>query len=95
MKDFLKDQTGDIVIAGNDLVIGYSDQQHREDLIVTEKGAIKQYPDAGVGAYKFLEAEDPAGLLREINLQFSADGMQVKKVGISDNGNIVVEAPYK
>lgn len=95
MKDFLKDINGDVAISGNDLLIGSSDQQHREDLILTEKGAIKQYPDAGVGAYKFLEAEDPAGLLREISLQFSADGMDVKKVGLDDSGKIIIEAPYK
>jgi hypothetical protein len=94
MKDLLKDTSGDLMIAGNDVVAGYSDQQQREDLIIVEKGSIKQFPEAGVGAFKFLESEDGAGLLREISLQFSADGMDVKKVGVDVTGNIIVEAPY-
>ena len=94
MKDLLKDNDGDVAIANNDLVVGYSDQQHRQDLLLIEKGAVKQYPDAGVGAYTFLESEDTAGLLREISLQFSADGMNVKQVGFN-NGQIIVDAPYK
>lgn len=94
MLDLLKNTEGDLVIAGNDLVIGVSDQQHREDLSIAEKGSIKQYPTAGVGARKFLEAEDPAGLLREIGLQFSADGMKVKSVGLDEQGRVKVEAPY-
>jgi hypothetical protein len=95
MLDILKDdETGDLIIEDNDLVVGISDQQHRADLIVTEKGAVKQFPDAGVGAQKFLEAEQPANLLREISLQYAADGMLVKKVAI-ENNRVVVEAPYK
>lgn len=94
MNDLIKDIDGDLAIAGNDIVVGYSDQQQREDLLIVEKGAIKQFPDAGVGAFKYLESEDGAALLREISLQFSADGMNVKKVGIDLDGNIVVEAPY-
>jgi hypothetical protein len=95
MIDLLKDtETGDLRIEGDDLVLGVSDQQHRGDLLVTDKGAVKQFPDAGVGAQKFLEAEDKAGLLREIALQFGADGMTVRKLSIED-GIIYPDAPYK
>lgn len=94
MVDLIKDIDGDLLITNDDLVIGVSDQQHRSDLIITEKGAIKQYPDAGVGAAKFLESEDVAGLLREISLQYSADGMDVKKILTDGTGKIIVEAPY-
>lgn len=95
MKDFLKSDTGDFLIVNNDLAIGISDKQHQEDLLLTEKGSIKQYPDAGVGAYKFLESEDPGGLLREIALQFTADGMDVKELTLLPDGKIKVNAVYK
>lgn len=94
MKDLKKDINGDLEIANNDLVIGDSDDQHREDLLLCEKGSIKQFPDTGVGAYKFLESEDQSALLREISLQFSADGMNVKTVAVQ-NGKIVIDAAYK
>lgn len=94
MKDLLKDNTGDVMIANNDLVMGVSDNQHREDLLLDEKGSIKQFPDTGVGAQTFLESEDDGGLLREIALQFTADGMEVKKLSVVNN-KVVFEAPYK
>lgn len=94
MNDLLKDTDGDLMLADNDIIVGYSDEQQREDLVIVEKGAIKQFPEAGVGAYKFLESENGADLLREISLQFSADGMDVKQVGVDVSGKIYVEAPY-
>ena len=95
MKDLLHDTNGDLLIAGNDLVVGNSDLQHQQDLLLTEKGSIKQYPDAGVGSYKFLESEDEAGFLREIGLQFTADGMDVKELSVTADGKINVNADYK
>ena len=95
MNDILKDTDGDALIVNNDIAVGYSDQQQREDLIMADKGSIKQFPGVGVGAFKFLESEDAAGLLREISLQFSADGMDVQKVAIDNSGNIIVIAPYQ
>lgn len=92
MKDFLI-QDGTLMIANGDLVIGDSDQQHQERLLLTEKGNIKQFPDAGVGALNYIEAEDPAELVREISVQFTADGMNVIEVKI-DNGQLLINAPY-
>lgn len=95
MKDLIKDTDGDVTIMADDLFIGTSDQQHQQDLIMTEKGAIKQFLDVGVGAVKYLEAEDPGDLLREISLQFTADGMQVDEVKILDDGRISVISNYE
>lgn len=95
MKDFFFDTDGDLKIDGNDLVIDISDQQQREHLLLLEKGALKQFPGVGVGVFKFLEAEEPSNLLREINIQFSADGMEVLQAGFDDFGKLIIEAPYK
>jgi hypothetical protein len=86
---------GDMQISNNDLVIDVSDQQQQERLLLTEKGNVKQFIDAGVGTLKFLEAEDNGSLLREINNQFAADGMTVKQIGFNDEGNIILNAPYQ
>lgn len=95
MIDILHDINGDLLTANGDLVIGVSDQQHQQDLILSEKGSIKQFPDAGVGAASFLESEDVAGLLREIGLQFTADGMDVKELSMKADGTLYINAPYK
>jgi hypothetical protein len=95
MKDLLFDTDGDLKIDNDDLVIGFSDQQQRESLLMLDKGALKQSPGVGVGLFKYLEAEEPSSLLREINIQFSADGMEVLKAGFDDFGNLIIEAPYK
>jgi hypothetical protein len=96
MRDFKLDEDGDLDIVGDDIVISSnSDQQHREHLLLTEKGAVKQFPEAGVGVFSFIENEDEGGLFREIALQFSADGMNVKKVGFDANNQLIIEAPYK
>jgi hypothetical protein len=95
MKDIMLDELNDVLLQNNDLVIGYSDQQQREHLLLTEKGDVKQFPDAGVGTLKFLESEDPGALLREISIQFSADGMRLKQVRFNETGKILVNAPYE
>jgi hypothetical protein len=94
MKDLKLDQDGDLVIKDNDLALVVSDEQHKEHLLTTEKGAIKQFPGIGVGLFTYLEAEDVAGLLREIAIQFSADGMKVKKVSVQDT-KLIHNAEYK
>lgn len=95
MKDFLLDNNRDLAIEDGDLVIGVADQQHQEDLLLQDKGSSKEFPMVGVGSFKFLESEDAAGLLREINIQFSADGMKVDKVAFDNSGKINVKAAYK
>lgn len=94
MKDLKLDQSGDLMIKENDLAIVVSDEQHKEHILTTEKGAIKQYPGIGVGLFTFLEAEDVAGLLREISIQFSADGMMVNKISMQDT-QLIHHAEYK
>lgn len=97
MIDILKniDGDGDVVIKQNDLLIGNSDKQHMNDLILVEKGSLKQYPGVGVGAQTFIEGEDRSGLLREMSLQFSADGMEVQQVELTQQGILNVAAKYK
>lgn len=95
MLDFLLDTNRDLAFEDGDLVTGVADQQHQEDLLIQDKGSSKEFPMVGVGCFKYLESEDAAGLLREINIQFSADGMEVKSVGFDIAGKIIVNAAYK
>ncbi len=83
----------DMAIVGNDLVIDTSDLQQQEDLIVTMPGSIKQFPDVGVGAMNFLEAEDVAGFLQEVARQFTSDGILVKELSYA-SGLLNINAVY-
>lgn len=76
-----------------DWIEGESTAQHQQLLVKTEKGSWKENPTVGVGAWRFVESEDVAGLLREIRLQFSGDGMTIKQLA-PINGKIEIEAPY-
>lgn len=93
MKDFLLSADFDLQIKDGDIVIGESNQQHQQCLLLAEKGAYKQFPDIGVGLMTFLKDDNPDELLREIRLQFSNDGMKVNRLGF-ENGKIKADADY-
>ena len=93
MKDVLLDENSDLKIVNGDLVIGVSDDQHKNLLLLCNKGDFKEHPDACVGIENYLEDEDPAALLREIKAQYSADGMNVSSIKIME-GKIHIDAAY-
>jgi hypothetical protein len=95
MIDYLVDPvTGDLQIsAEGDLVRGDSTQQNQRALLFAQPGEYKQFPLAGVGLMNYLKDTDNNALLRQIRLQFSQDGMNIKSLAIID-GAIQVVAPY-
>jgi hypothetical protein len=95
MIDLLLDATtNDLLIdAAGNCKIGNSDQQHQALLLLIDKGGLKENPDAGVGAFKFLESEQTDAFLREIRIQFSDDGMLIKKIAF-ENNKLSIDAPY-
>jgi hypothetical protein len=95
MIDLLLDTaSNDLLIdATGNLKIGNSDQQHQALLLLLDKGSLKENPDAGVGAFKYLEAEQAAAFLREVRMQFANDGMQINQI-VFDNNKLLIDAPY-
>jgi hypothetical protein len=93
MTDILLNSDLDVAIRNGDLVLGESTSQQQQLLLITEKGSWKENPTVGIGAASYLEDEDPAGLLREIKLQFSQDGMAVNKIAFG-NSKIEIDANY-
>ena len=94
MTDMLTDETRDIAIAGGDLKAGDSGEQHQALLMDTCKGEWKQSPTTGIGAVNYLENMNDGSLAREIQTQFTRDGMKVKNIRISDS-IVEVEATYE
>lgn len=97
MKDILLDiQTADLKIANGDFVVGKSDEQHQEHLLVFQKGALKDHPEVGAGIENYLMDEDVDGMLREVRYQFENDGMIVNSVAFDEVlKNLDYDAKYK
>jgi len=93
MKDFLVKnmETGaPELFADGDLITGECHHQNTYLMLMCEPGAFKEFPDAGVGVASYLEDDNTEALLRDIRLQFAADGMPVKEVKIKD-GKLMIE----
>lgn len=83
MKDFLIDESGDLRIENGDFVIGTSDGQNQNILLVCEKGDFKENPQVGVGLGQYLESDTGDDLIAEIRRQFVADGLTIDKLSIT------------
>ncbi len=93
MTDLILDDTKDLAIADNDLVVDWSDEQHQKQLLLTPKGQLKQSLDVGVGLGSFLKDDEVGDMLLEIRKQFTKDGMQVNSVQYN-NGQLIIDAAY-
>lgn len=95
MQDLLLDDTDDLLIENGDFVIGISDLQHQEHLLVAQKGDFKQYPDIGVGIQNFLRETNIDGLIMEVRKEFVKDGMEVSLVDfLEQTGDLDYDAKY-
>lgn len=94
MKDFLLGNDGDLLIQDGDFVIGDSTIQNQKLLFVTKKGEWRQNIGVGIGAIDYINDDALADLSQEIQKQFEADGMRVKKVSVMDDGAVSWDAEY-
>lgn len=92
--DILLDENDDLLIENGDFVIGESTLQHQRLLLLCNKGEFKEYPTRCIGLNRYLEDNDAQALAREIDVDFSKDGMKVSKIVI-DIPTIEIEASYE
>lgn len=97
-KDLLFDNTVNTLLYSNgDFAVGFSDDQHFEAIIISEKGHFKNAPFIGVGIRKYVNAPSNVReiLERELTLQLTADGV-INPICKSDNAmkNIEVQGNY-
>lgn len=96
MKDYQQQANGDLDLGMGDLFVTESTYQHQRDLLYSDKGHIRQKPEAGVGAVNYMMDNDPEALLRSTRKEFTADGMKVTRVAFSEYSNdLNVEADYE
>jgi len=92
MKDVIADFELKTIFIDGDIATGISDDQHKNLLLMCEKGSYKEFPIGTVGAFTYLESEDVAGLVREVRTKFIGDGMTINKITVGDK--LIIDANY-
>ena len=82
--DILLNEDNDLVIAGGDLAVGLSDEQHIQHILQAAPGHYKQWPLLGANAVAFVGGRSDE-LKREARLQLLSDGYQVKRLAMNNN----------
>jgi hypothetical protein len=94
--DVILDSNNDLLIKDGDFVFDESDLDHIQDIITSEPGEWKQWPEVGVGLKNYLNADssitETGSLRRKILMQLEADGYRVDKLTISDFEDIQIDA---
>ena len=93
MVDLLLTPGLDLLIENGDLALSDSTQQNQQILLLADKGILREHPTAGVGIESFLKDDNGDEMLREIRIQFTKDGMKVRRLGL-EGSKLAVDASY-
>jgi len=81
MKDIKQTNKSDLYLDDiGDITWTESTLQHQRDILLAHEGEYRLNPNTGVGASDYLDDEGQTNLKREINKQFTKDGMTVKSI---------------
>lgn len=95
MKDLLLNDSFDLLVKNGDLVIGDSNVQHQNILLLSQPGSFKENPDIGVGIENYLMDDDSAGLKDKVREEFTKDGQKVDLINYDiQTGNLDYNANY-
>ena len=95
MNDILLDTNGDLSFQNGDVVIGYSDNQHQEHILIANKGEYREFPELGVGIEQILDDDDYISVLIEAKKNHEYDGMKINNIKFEENGNLNIDGYYK
>lgn len=95
MNDYKQTINGDLDFTSGDIEVVESTYQHQRDLLLSDKGHIRDKPEAGVGAINYMIESDPEEFLRTTRKEFAADGMKVSKLAINPSNELEIEAQYE
>lgn len=95
-KDINLTELGDLEIRNGDFFIKESDQVHIEHILKSNKGYWFEFPLLGVGIINEINGSTTRQELKQnIRRQLVLDNYSVKKVEISENNNIDINAVRK
>ncbi|MEI7487102.1 MAG: hypothetical protein WCJ72_06770 [Chryseobacterium sp.] len=86
MKDLLLTEDYDLQIKNGDFVIGDSQEQSVELLLLAKQGEYKANPEAGCDILSAKNGTIGRFLDREIRVQFAADGFQLDNLNLTEKG---------
>lgn len=93
MKDLLLGDDLDLNFSAGDLSVGTSNDQHKNLLLINDKGTFKEFPARCVGVFSYLLDNNPENLARDVRMQFNADGMKVRAISALDE-ILQIDADY-
>ncbi len=96
MQDFILNEH-DLAFKDNDFWMGEADQQHLELILLSHKGAFKEYPILGVGITDYIKSPEVISRLRlenEISKQMEYDNFFIKDIDVNDLTNINIDGTY-
>lgn len=86
MRDLKQTDDTDLALNGaNDISWTESTTQHQRDILLAHEGEYRLAPTVGVGISDYMDDEGKGELSREINKQFTKDGMTVDSIDNSLN----------
>lgn len=95
MTDIILDNSGDLKLQNGDFVLGYSDNQHQEHILMATKGEFKEFPELGVGLNRMLSDDDYVPFLIDAKKNLEYDGMKINNIKFEENGNLNIDGYYK
>ncbi|AMA48982.1 hypothetical protein [Flavobacterium covae] len=95
MRDILLDTNGDLSFKNGDVEIGYSDNQHQEQILLANKGEFREFPELGVGIIQMLDDDDYMSVLIEAKKNLEYDGMKINNIKFEENGILNIDGNYK
>lgn len=88
--------TNDLTIVNDDLLTGYSNEQHQEHLLIFEPGTLIEDETVGIDAIGYLNGEDFEGLLNKTTEQFTNDGIEINEISFNEqSGELFTDGNYK
>lgn len=95
MIDITLTSGGDVDLTPGDLSFSPSEEQHKRDLLIAGPGDYKQSPLTGVNSLDYLFDTDSSDYLRTVRKQFERDGMRVRELRTTPDGELIIDAAYE
>lgn len=94
--DYKYDDNFDLVIENGDFVRVESTLQHQQQLLLMQKGQLREDPTVGIGITDFINEEMGIDEFRQaVAEEFEKDGMSISSMSGKSLEDITIKAEYK
>lgn len=83
---------GELLFADGDLMVGQSDEQHVQDIVLSQKGEWKEHPLCGFGAINYIKSRvTTSEFKRDLKIQLEYDGYNNVDIAFDGKGKLNIE----